>query len=113
MAYDYDFRDEVWGHITMAAQDFIASLFVSPDQRPDAEACLEHPWFNGDGDTKQSRRVTITNFGGRLAQNIMSSLRSSSFLQHSDSSSECIYSDDSSSSDTSSDYSGESSEGSL
>jgi len=59
----YRFKEGVWDKISDRAKDFIRNIFVSVDQRMDAEQCLEHPWLNGEQEYSHKK---LTKFSQKL-----------------------------------------------
>uniref|UniRef100_A0A6P4FNS7 Muscle M-line assembly protein unc-89 isoform X5 n=1 Tax=Drosophila rhopaloa TaxID=1041015 RepID=A0A6P4FNS7_DRORH len=42
----WDFKDEIWTHISDDGRDFISRLLLySPEERMDVKTALKHPWF--------------------------------------------------------------------
>lgn len=42
----WDFKDNIWTHISEDGRDFISRLLVySPEERMDVKTALKHPWF--------------------------------------------------------------------
>ncbi|XP_026836119.1 obscurin isoform X2 [Drosophila erecta] len=42
----WDFKDEIWSHISDDGRDFISRLLLySPEERMDVKTALKHPWF--------------------------------------------------------------------
>ncbi|XP_078085412.1 striated muscle preferentially expressed protein kinase [Mustelus asterias] len=44
--YDVAFEENMFANLSRESRGFVIRLLVEDTQRPDAEACLQHPWFS-------------------------------------------------------------------